>query len=80
MIGGIFGDSLDRHVHVEQDRALAVVAYHRLDPEERGNARAARDGADIMKARRRIKDTRTHFKRRQDDRRRPMGEDVTSCA
>ena len=37
-------DALDGVVEIEQQRALAVVADHALNPEERRDARAARHG------------------------------------
>ena len=56
MVRQILTDTLNGHVEVEQQRALPVVAHHALNPEEGRDARAARHGADAMKAGRRVED------------------------
>ncbi|MCY1355465.1 hypothetical protein D9M69_418860 [compost metagenome] len=40
----------DTRVHLEQQRTLAVVAHHALDPEERRHPRAARDRRHVVDA------------------------------
>ena len=47
-------DALDGRVQIEQQRTLTVVANHALNPEERGDACASRDGPDVVQAGRRI--------------------------
>ncbi len=50
VVGVIAREPPDRHVEVEEERALGVVPNEALRPEERGDARAARDRRDIVQA------------------------------
>src|ERR1700727_2919286 len=50
MIRKIAGDSLNRHIEVEQQSATAVLPNHALNPEERSDARATCYGLHVMKA------------------------------
>jgi hypothetical protein len=46
MVGG---EPPDRHVEVEQERAPRIIANETLRPEERSDARAARDRTLLLK-------------------------------
>jgi len=54
MAGRVARQPHDRHVEIEQERPLRVVAHEALHPEEGGDARAARHRRDLVHARRRI--------------------------
>ena len=56
MVRRVLVQALDGRVEVEQQRPLAVVTHHALNPEERGDPRAARHRPDGVQARRRIED------------------------
>jgi len=56
VIGLFGGEALDGDVHLEEHRAVAVIADHGLQPEERAETRAAGDGRDAVQAGRRIED------------------------
>src|SRR5690606_17944210 len=47
-------ETLDRHVHLEKEPPLCVVADHALDPEERAQPHTASDGSHAMLTRRGI--------------------------
>src|SRR5688500_9832144 len=50
MIGRLRGDTLYGRIHVEQDRPLAVIADHALDPKKRRDPPAACHGRNMMQA------------------------------
>lgn len=54
MVGYITIQALNGHIKVEEQRPLAIVADHALDPEKGRNAGATGDGPDIVQARGRI--------------------------
>ena len=53
MIRHLQGEPLERRVEIEQQRPLAIIADHALDPEER-RPREPGDRLDVMQAGRRI--------------------------
>src|SRR5262245_12041895 len=52
----ILTETLNGSIEIEEQRPLPVVPNHALDPEERRDARTARDLGDAVQARRRIQD------------------------
>src|SRR5687767_5583089 len=50
MLGRLRADALNRHVQIEEKRALPVVAHHALHPEEGRQPRAARHWTHMMEA------------------------------
>ncbi|KAG1080287.1 hypothetical protein G6F40_015947 [Rhizopus arrhizus] len=67
---GILVQTLDGHIHVQQQGALAVFPHQALHPEERAHARSARDGIHLVQARARVQH---HVPCRQLYRPRPVG-------
>ena len=57
--GRIAGDPLNCQIEIEQQRSLAVVANHALNPEEGSNARAASHRIYMVKAGRWVEDQMT---------------------
>jgi len=53
MIRHIDRQPLNRGIQIEQQRAIAIITQHALNPEERRDPRAARDRAHVVKAGRR---------------------------
>src|SRR5687767_5667151 len=62
MIRAITSEPLDRHIEIKQQRTLAVVPHHALNPEERCESGASGHWADVMEAAGRIENQMTRGK------------------